>query len=95
MAFPTLFKESASAVLVAFRSPSLGDFEADDLMQLGRFVSTLILFRVVLTCLDGFDFVPTEFEFLPLIVEVWKGRGLKSLLVDARHAIAQPPSAAR
>jgi len=37
MAFPTLFKESASAVLVAFRSPSLGDFEADDVTQLGRF----------------------------------------------------------
>ena len=37
MAFPTLFKESASAVLVAFRSPSLGDFEADDLTKLGRF----------------------------------------------------------
>jgi DNA-binding CsgD family transcriptional regulator/PAS domain-containing protein len=37
MAFPTLFKESGSAVLVAFRNPSLGDFEADDLMKLGRF----------------------------------------------------------
>lgn len=37
MAFPTLFKETASAVLVAFRSPSLGDFEAEDLAQLGRF----------------------------------------------------------
>jgi DNA-binding CsgD family transcriptional regulator len=34
MAFPTRFKESASAVLVAFRSPPLGDFAADDL---GRF----------------------------------------------------------
>jgi DNA-binding CsgD family transcriptional regulator/PAS domain-containing protein len=37
MAFPTLFKDRASAVLVAFRNPSLGDFEADDLMKLGRF----------------------------------------------------------
>jgi DNA-binding CsgD family transcriptional regulator len=37
MAFPTLFKESVSAVLVAFRSPSLGDFETDDLTRLGRF----------------------------------------------------------
>jgi DNA-binding CsgD family transcriptional regulator/PAS domain-containing protein len=37
MAFPTLFKESASAVVVAFRDRSLGDFESDDLAALGRF----------------------------------------------------------
>jgi len=37
MAFPTLFRESVSAVLVAFRNPSPGDFEADDLKKLGRF----------------------------------------------------------
>ncbi len=37
MAFPTLFKKSASAVVVAFRDRSLGDFEGDDLAALGRF----------------------------------------------------------
>jgi len=37
MAFPALFKQSASAVVVAFRSGSLGDFEAADLTELGRF----------------------------------------------------------
>ncbi len=37
MAFPALFKQSASAVVVAFRSRSLGDFEAADLAELGRF----------------------------------------------------------
>ena len=37
MAFPALFKQSASAVVVAFRSRSLGDFEAADLTELGRF----------------------------------------------------------
>jgi DNA-binding CsgD family transcriptional regulator len=37
MAHPTLFKDSASSVLVAFRSPSQGDFEASDLTTIGRF----------------------------------------------------------
>ena len=36
MAHPALFKDSASAVVVAFRGPSRRDFEADDLMRLGR-----------------------------------------------------------
>ena len=37
MAFPTLFRESHSAVVVAFRNRSLGDFEAADLARLGSF----------------------------------------------------------
>lgn len=37
MAFPTLFKENASAVVVAFRSKSAGDFDRGDLAKLGRF----------------------------------------------------------
>ncbi len=37
MAFPTLFKQSASAVVVAFRDKSRGDFEVADLAALGRF----------------------------------------------------------
>jgi DNA-binding CsgD family transcriptional regulator/PAS domain-containing protein len=37
MAYPALFKHSASAVVVAFRSRTLGDFEAADLAKLGRF----------------------------------------------------------
>lgn len=37
MAFPALFKESASAVVVAFRNRSRGDFEAGDLAEFGRF----------------------------------------------------------
>jgi len=37
MAHPTLFKGSASSVLVAFRSPSQGDFEASDLTTIDRF----------------------------------------------------------
>src|SRR5271156_6007461 len=37
MAFPALFKQNASAVVVAFRSRTLGDFEAADLAELGRF----------------------------------------------------------
>jgi len=37
MAFPALFKQNASAVVVAFRSRTLGDFEAPDLAKLGRF----------------------------------------------------------
>jgi DNA-binding CsgD family transcriptional regulator/PAS domain-containing protein len=37
MAYPALFKHSASAVVVAFRSRTLGDFEAADLARLGRF----------------------------------------------------------
>ncbi len=36
MAFPALFKERASAVVVAFRNKSLGDFERGDLAKLGR-----------------------------------------------------------
>jgi hypothetical protein len=39
MAFPTLFKKSASAVVVAFRDTSHGDFEPDELAQLGRFAN--------------------------------------------------------
>lgn len=37
MAHPTLFKDTASSVLVAFRSPSQGEFEASDLTTIGRF----------------------------------------------------------
>jgi DNA-binding CsgD family transcriptional regulator/PAS domain-containing protein len=37
MAFPALFRESHSAVVVAFRNRSLGGFEAEDLAQLDRF----------------------------------------------------------
>jgi len=37
MAFPALFKENASAVVVAFRSQTAGDFDAADLAELGRF----------------------------------------------------------
>ena len=37
MAFPALFKDNASAVVVAFRSQTAGDFEAADLARLGRF----------------------------------------------------------
>jgi hypothetical protein len=37
MAYPALFKDNASAVVVAFRSRAAGDFEAEDLARLGRF----------------------------------------------------------
>ena len=37
MAHPTLFKGTASSVLVAFRSPSQGEFETADLATIGRF----------------------------------------------------------
>jgi DNA-binding CsgD family transcriptional regulator len=37
MAFPALFKESLSAVVVAFRNRTRIDFESTDLAQLGRF----------------------------------------------------------
>jgi len=37
MAFPALFRESLSAVVVAFRNRSLGDFAAEDLERLGHF----------------------------------------------------------
>jgi DNA-binding CsgD family transcriptional regulator len=37
MAHPTLFKETASSVVVAFRSPRQGEFEPSDLATIGRF----------------------------------------------------------
>jgi len=39
MAHPAVFRQSASAVVVAFRDRSRGDFEADDLAGLGRFAA--------------------------------------------------------
>lgn len=37
MAYPTLFMEETSSVVVAFRSASQGEFEASDLAAIGRF----------------------------------------------------------
>lgn len=37
MAYPMVFEERASAVVVAFRNRSQGDFGADDLVRLGRY----------------------------------------------------------